>query len=247
MSTIKLRNLVALLIALAALGLVSFSPLPAPAKAAGDNEPGAPHDAGGPGTVLERLDRARGGRPAGWPTVEQAAVEFKILRASEAFAPAAMLPHAESGEQVERVRRVLAPAFELHGGGSTLVITVLHTPSLVFGIGRGAVVVTSTGTLNVLDDKSLLAVGLHEIGHQYFRRAYIAAEDAGDKKALRAIELKCDTIAALSLQALGRDPRDLITALHWLLDPSRSMTLFGDTSTHPDLKTRKRLVEQIAP
>ncbi|HEY0173688.1 MAG TPA: M48 family metalloprotease [Pyrinomonadaceae bacterium] len=234
-----LRRLTAL--ALVALALASFNaPSRASAIAGDDAELREVLDAIGQGSAVERLRRVTRGR-AGWPTEAQAAEEFKILRASEVFAPLRSLGHSEGGDEVARVRRVLAPLFELHGG-STLVVSVLHTPQVVHGIGRGSVLLVSTGLLQVVSDEELLALSAHEIGHQYFRREFARAEDAGDKRALRLIEFKCDAIAALSLLVLNAEPDALARGLDWVKGPAYS-AVSGDT--HPDLKLRKQLIARL--
>lgn len=231
------------------LGLTTFANLPdagaAAARPVSDaEEMQAALNAVGQGSTSERLRRITGGR-AGWPTEVQAAQEFKILRESKEFAPARNLPHAESGNEVDRVRRVLKPLFELHGGGSTLIISVLHTQHPILGIGRGSVLLLSNSLLEVLSDDELLALAAHEVGHQYFRREFAKAEDAGDQSALRIIEFKCDAIAALSLKALGLDPAALLRGLAWAKGTGE-MAVGGDTRTHPEINTRKRFLERLA-
>lgn len=193
---------------------------------------------------LARLKRLTAGR-AGWPTEAQAAEEFKIMRASESFAPDRDLAHAERGADVERIRRVLAPLFALHGGGSTLIISVLYTTQPKIGINRGSVLLITSGLLRLLNDDELLALSAHEVGHQYFRREFLRALDAGDNRALRIIELKCDAIAVLSLLILNHKPDALVRGLQWAKGSVYDLSS-GDSSAHPDLKLRKRLISLLA-
>lgn len=249
MNTINLqtyrRLLAVALLLVVALGLTDSPTLGlSPAAAGEDPEMLAVLEAVGQGTPVERLRRLTGGR-AGWPTEAQAAEEFKVLRSSEQFAPARDLPHAESGKEVDRVRRVIAPLVELHGGGSTLVISVLRTPRPIQGIGRGSVYLISSGLLASLNDDELLALSAHEFGHQYFRREFARAEDAGDMSALRIIEFKCDAIAVLSLLVLNKQPGALVSGLEWAKGPAYDIGA-GVTSTHPDLSARKRLIARLA-
>lgn len=227
------------LLILSAAGSFSLS-----ARAGDDRDMQSVVEMAGAGSPSERLSRITQSR-AGWPSDAQAAEEFKILRASQKFEPFRALSHTERGEEVARIRRVLAPLFELHGG-STLIISVLRTPRPVFGIGRGSVLLISSGLLQVLSDEELLALSAHEVGHQYFRREFARAEDAGDSRALRIIELKCDAIAVLSLLILNRKPASLARGLAWVKGPAYEIVA-GDTSTHPDLGVRQRLIARLAP
>lgn len=247
MTKLRTNNLLRAITLLAfALGSPNLNPRgSAEATAASSDDVDIPAllDVIGEGTAVERLRRVTNGR-AVWPTAAQAREQFEILRASSEFAPARDLPHAESGKEVDRIRRVLAPLFELHGG-STIIISVLYTPRPIQGIARGSVYLISSGLLRVLDDGALLALSGHELGHQYFRRDFARAEDAGDCRALRLIELKCDAIAVLSLLILDGKPDALVRGLEWAQGPAYAIGS-ADTRTHPALDARKRLIARLA-
>lgn len=197
----------------------------------------------GDGSAMERLQRLTGGR-AGWPTPEQAVEEYRFLRAYPDYASFLRYSHKETGVDAERVRRVIAPLFELHH--AYVLISVIYMPANIVFMGRGAVLIISHQLLQVLDDDELFAMAGHELGHQYFRREYLAAEEAHDYDTLRTIELKCDAISVLSAIILERDPLALQRGFEWALGPIYDMTSAVNEDVYPSLKTRKQLIEQLA-
>jgi hypothetical protein len=71
---------------------------------------------------------------------------------------------------------------------------------------HGCVLVLSVGLVKVLSDAALSGIIAHELGHSYFMDEMAVARQARDSRTMKAVELKCDAMAILSLKLLGRDP-----------------------------------------
>jgi hypothetical protein len=74
------------------------------------------------------------------------------------------------------------------------------------------VLLISREALRLLDAKELLAIGAHELGHDYVWDNYEEARQAGNTRRLQELELLCDGFAVITMAGLRVDPEQLVAA-----------------------------------
>ncbi len=96
---------------------------------------------------------------------------------------------------------------------SEYVVKVIDVPQAGAGLHARAVVLISETALRLLTTDELQAVAAHEIGHEYVWDEYTRAVGLGDRNRIKELELICDAIAIVTLNALGVDSSRLTSAL----------------------------------
>ena len=70
----------------------------------------------------------------------------------------------------------------------------------------------SREALGLFDKSELLAIGAHELGHEYVWAEYAEAQREGNARRLQELELQCDGFAVITMAALRADPERLVSA-----------------------------------
>ena len=93
----------------------------------------------------------------------------------------------------------------------------------------------------------LQAMVAHEIGHEYLWIDYERASKLGDYSRLKELELLCDAVAIVTLQALGLDPSRLMAGVEKITRYNRE--LFGtavNETGYPTLSERREFARAVA-
>ena len=107
----------------------------------------------------------------------------------------------------------LEPILKYHQRDSVIELKVLraHTATAVFL--AGAAVLITEPALEILATEELQAVVAHELGHEYCWSRFELARQNHDYSEMQELELRCDGIAVITLQHVGVDPENLISAI----------------------------------
>ena len=141
----------------------------------------------------------------------------------------------------------LAAVLRLHEREAVYEVRFIDVPQAWLGLHRRAVLLVSVPALNMLKPGELQALVAHEIGHEYLLAEWEAARATGDYPWLRRLEATCDTIAALTLRALGLSTNTLVSAITKIERYNR--TRFGvplNSSSYPSAGERRRLLEKFS-
>ncbi len=126
--------------------------------------------------------------------------EVHSRRAVEAL-PAAVREHRiTEGKLLTRVERLMRPVIGLHGRAGRVELFLYHHKNPRGFLWMGCVLVLSDSLAGGLSNDALTGVMAHEMGHLYFMEETVAAEKRGDDEAQKAVELKCDAVAMLTLK-----------------------------------------------
>jgi Zn-dependent protease with chaperone function len=82
----------------------------------------------------------------------------------------------------------------------------------VVGLYARTVLLITREALLLLDTNELLAIGAHELGHEYVWDDYEEAQREGNAKRLQELELRCDGFAVITMAALRVAPERLVSA-----------------------------------
>lgn len=124
-------------------------------------------------------------------------------------AEGALTPTAEEAAKLH----VLLPVLAFHGREEDMELRLITVGGLAFvGLHARTVLLISREALRLLDAKELLAIGAHELGHDYVWDDYEEARQAGNTRRLQELELLCDGFAVVTMAGLRVDPEQLVTA-----------------------------------
>jgi len=179
--------------------------------------------------------------------------EEHCRRAVEAL-PASVREHRiTEGKLLARVERLMRPVIGLHRRAGRVELFLYHHESPRGFLWMGCVLVLSDSLAGGLSDDELAGVMAHEMGHLYFMEETVAAEKSGDDGAQKAVELKCDAVAMLTLELLGKDPARYPRGLQRILNLMRNKDLANLTyklewrrsPTHPSIVERTQFAERF--
>jgi len=150
------------------------------------------------------------------------------------------------GKLFRRVERILNQVLELHGRGGKVELILFQddVPSAV--LWKGCVLAVSDGLATPLYDGELAGIFAHELGHSYFEGEMAAAGRAKDARHMRAVELKCDAVAIVSLKLLAYDPVLYLKGLQRIQVIRRRKSLSGDIfQSHPNMVERAQFSQRF--
>ena len=153
------------------------------------------------------------------------------------------------GKLLRRVEPLLAQVLQLHertrvSQQPTLVLFEHENPTAQ--IWRGCVLLVSTGLAEPLYDGELAGIFAHELSHAYFEDEMAAAQRQRDERAMRAVELKCDGVAIISLKLLDYSPALYLKGLQRIqLLTKRIGRSSGILQSHPELVLRAQFSELL--
>jgi Peptidase family M48 len=121
-------------------------------------------------------------------------------------------------------------------------VALIEVAQAFVGLHARSIILISRRALQLLSSAELQALVAHEIGHDYFWDEYQRANERNDTRVLRAVEFKCDGIAALTLVELGLDPRVLTSAARKLTWINEKLGATANSSGYPSPSERERFV-----
>ena len=80
------------------------------------------------------------------------------------------------------------------------------------GLHARTVLLISREALRLFDTNELLAIGAHELGHDYLWDDYEEARRESNTRRLQELELRCDGFAVITMVGLRVDPEQLVSA-----------------------------------
>ena len=124
-------------------------------------------------------------------------------------AEGALTPTAEEAAKLH----VLLPVLAFHGREQDMELRLITAGGLAFvGLHARTVLLISREALRLFDAMELLAIGAHELGHDYVWDDYEEARQAGNTRRLQELELRCDGFAVITMAGLHVDPEQLGSA-----------------------------------
>jgi hypothetical protein len=120
-----------------------------------------------------------------------------------------LTPTAEEAAKLE----VLLPVLAFHGREHDMALRLITAGGLAFvGLHARTVLLISREALRLFDTDELLAIGAHELGHDYLWDDYEEARRESNRRRLQEIELRCDGFAIITMVALRVDSEQLVSA-----------------------------------
>ena len=108
---------------------------------------------------------------------------------------------------------VLLPVLAFHGREHDVDFRLITAGGLGFvGFHERTVLLISREALRLLDTEELIAIGAHELGHDYLWDEYEDARRQGNARRLQELELRCDGFAVISMAGLRVNPEQLVSA-----------------------------------
>lgn len=171
--------------------------------------------------------------------------EFRA-QAVEAIRAPILNHQITQGKLFRRVERILNRVLELHGRGGKIELILFQddVPSAVFW--KGCVLTVSDGLAEPLHDGELAGIFAHELGHSYFEDEMAGASRTKDARAMRAVELKCDAVAIVSLKLLDYDPALYLRGLQRIQVIQRRKSLSSNIfGSHPTMVERAQFSQRF--
>jgi Zn-dependent protease with chaperone function len=138
---------------------------------------------------------------------------------SRATVVASLPRHGEVRQSRQDIKKLAVAQRVLDSSvdAGAMTVKVIDANSAYVGLYYRTVVLVSTKALALLRPDELAAVVAHEVGHDAHWDAYWTAIQRRDRQRLRALELKADGIAVLTLKRLEITPERLVSALQKLI------------------------------
>ncbi len=138
-------------------------------------------------------------------------------------------PTARQAEKLAAIRAVLA----FNGREHDLDIRLVDVrPRAAIGLYARAVLIVSNDAADILTAKELQAVTAHELGHEYVWDEYERARRRSDAVARQELELKCDGLAVITIDRLGLDFSDFMSAVSRLTDHNDLVGMTGTAAAN---------------
>jgi hypothetical protein len=149
-------------------------------------------------TLLRQL-----GRPAPPPSVRARAI--RNLPVEQKLTPTAKEAAKLGG---------LLPILTLHERERDIEVWLITAGGLaIAGFHARTVLFVSREALRLFDKSELLAIGAHELGHEFVWGDYEEALRVDNTPRLRELELRCDGFAVVTMARLRIDPERLVSAV----------------------------------
>ena len=136
----------------------------------------------------------------------------------------------------------LTPVLIYHERDRVFEIKVIDLPQAYIGLHARVILLVSRPALKVLTASELQAVGAHEVAHDFFSGEF---EQAPHGSARQQLELQCDGIAALTLEALGLDPTRLLAATKKLDQFNERFGTPSNVADYPTWNDRDRFLNAL--
>jgi len=107
----------------------------------------------------------------------------------------------------------LLPVLAFHERERVIDLWLIKAGGLaIVGFHARTVLFVSREALRLFEKSELLAIGAHELGHEYVWNDYEEAQREGNARRLQELELRCDGFAVITMAALRVDPERLVSA-----------------------------------
>jgi Zn-dependent protease with chaperone function len=167
-------------------------------------------------------------------------------RAVEALRAPILSHRIIQGKLFRRVETIFNRVLDLHGRTGKIELFLFQDDIPSATLWRGCVLAVSDGLASPLYDGELAGIFAHELGHSYFEDEMAQATRAKDVRAMRAVELKCDAVAIMSLKLLDYNPVLYLKGLQRIQVIQRGKSLSsGIFQSHPNLTDRARFSERF--
>jgi hypothetical protein len=158
------------------------------------------------------------------------------------------LPHDGIVRPVEAENaklQTMAQILRFHERIAVVDVELVDVEQAFVGLHARSILLISRRALRLVSSAELQGIVAHEIGHDYFWDEYQRANERNDTRTLRDVELKCDGIAALTLVALGLDPRVVTSAARKLTRFNEELGATANLSAYPSARERERFVRTV--
>lgn len=169
------------------------------------------------------------------------AIDERVRALTEVPSRSVLEPSPRERVQLAALHAVLM----YHDRQDAVDIKVIDVPAAAIALHARSVILISRPALGLLSRAELQATVAHELGHDYFWSAYWLAKQQADPIALQVLELKCDGIAALTLDALGVDPRYLSDAIAKIGKFNEVPSFRWGQNGYPHPRDRERFVKEL--
>lgn len=142
-----------------------------------------------------------------------------------------------------RVGRVSAPIAAYFDWERKAKVIIFKNDMPWTGFYGRAVLAVSTGALSLLTDDELRAILSHEYSHNLWPVEFTEEQQAGNHRALRIIELKCDALGLFYFYKTGGSLKTFLSALEKMNDHPLVPTSGPD---HLCLPARRQFVIEVA-
>jgi predicted Zn-dependent protease len=148
-----------------------------------------------------------------------------------------------TGDRVEHLKAALQPVLAYHQRDGKVTIFLVRSEQPRAYVAVRAALIITTKLMLITSEAELRGIIAHELAHEYLQEERDRAFKEKNQSSLREIELFCDAVAAITLNAIGDDPVCYAQAL-------ARMTYVGittgrgtrsETKTHPSLDARLKL------
>jgi hypothetical protein len=141
-------------------------------------------------------------------------------------------PSAQAGDKLAAVE----PVLKYYGRSSVIDLMVIRMCQAIVRFLAGAAVVISQEALELFTAKELQAIIAHELGHEYFWNEWQQARLNKQYEKIQEIELRCDGMAVITMNQLGLDPSQFISAITKLTKSHRGP--LANAAYYPPLEER---------
>jgi hypothetical protein len=132
---------------------------------------------------------------------------------AQALVQLAEVETIKPSEKTQTKLLTLLPLLKYHEREAVLEIKIINCREAFVGFRGRAVLLISQAALSILSAAELQAAVAHELGHEYFWKEMMEAQQQKRYEVMREIELRSDGIAVIALHRLGIDPTNLIRAI----------------------------------
>jgi hypothetical protein len=160
----------------------------------------------------------------------------------------ATLPHEGELQPTEDEKAKIAtldPIFEFHERKGSIVIKVIDVGHAFVGLHARTVLLLSRDALSLVSAEELQALAAHELGHELFWDEYQAAR-VGNPARVQELELLCDGVAVITLQALGQGSEALVRAVTKMTRYNERLGATASAASYVSLKNRRTFIETMA-
>lgn len=165
---------------------------------------------------------------------DKASPEFKARFVATLPKQDIVSPSAEKRIKLAAVE----PILKYHDRGSVIDLKIIRMGQPLVLFVAGAVVLISEESLDLFTARELQAVIAHELCHGYFWNEWQHARLNKQYDKMQEIELRCDGLAVITMNQLGLDPSQFISAINKLTKLHKGNLINSDFYPSPEERIR---------